>query len=414
MEVIIGTYEEFLLGYKLIINENASFVQSFADKSHAGPLKCLAVHGNFVATGATDDRIFLYDMRSRKQTNIILSHEGTINALAFTPDNSHLLSGGDDGRMIATRQNTWATEGNWKAHKGLAVNQISCHPSGKLALSLGADRVLCTWNLVKGRVAYRTNLKSRSTLGTQPDCLTWSPTGDYFTLCGFRAAEIWSIKSADALVSRKTKEKPICVCWVADELCLVGLESGKILWLEVTEEEGEEDEKQHFTEAHDTRVKVMALHKDTLITISSSGEMKAWQVNINKKNLKLMCTTNIGCRPTCLSILDLTQFGGAFVLKNNDTKEDKQQVNIVPKKTVKPPERGVVTIEYEEDAQDEPEQESSDDDTDSSEPSSSQVQEKSRKRKGNVDKKAQSQTKQNQSKQKGPPLSKKQKNNKNK
>lgn len=169
-----------------------------------------------------------------------MSHEGTINALAFTPDSSHLLSGGDDGRMIATRQKTWATEGNWKAHKGSAVNQISCHPSGKLALSLGADRVLCTWNLVKGRVAYKTNLKSRSTLGTQPDCLTWSPTGDYFTLCGFRAAEIWSIKSADVLLSRKTKEKPICVCWVADELCLVGLESGKILWLEVTEEEGDE------------------------------------------------------------------------------------------------------------------------------------------------------------------------------
>lgn len=141
--------------------------------------------------------------------------------------------------------------------------------------------------------------------------------------------------------------------------------------------------------------------------------MKAWQVNINKKNLKLLCTTNIGCRPTCLSILDLTQFGGAFVLKNNDSKEDKKQVNILPKKAVKPPERGVVTIEYEEDLQDVPEQESSDDDTDSSEPSSSQVQEKTRKRKGNVAEKAQPPTKQKQLKQKGP-LSKKQKNNKNK
>ncbi|XP_011177311.2 p21-activated protein kinase-interacting protein 1-like [Zeugodacus cucurbitae] len=413
MEVIVGTYEEFLLGYKLVTNESVSFVQSFADKSHAGPLKCLAVHGHYVATGATDDRIFLYDMRSRKQTNIILTHEGTVNALAFTPDSSHLLSGGDDGRMIATRQNTWATEGNWKAHKGAAVNQISCHPSGKLALSLGADRVLCTWNLVKGRVAYRTNLKSRSTLGTQPDCLTWSPTGDYFTLCGFRAAEIWSIKSADVLLSRKTKEKPICVCWVADEMCLVGLENGKILWLEVTEDEEEEEEKEHVTEAHSTRVKVMAFHKDTLITISSAGEMKAWQVDVNERTLQLLCTTNIGCRPTCLSILDLTQFGGAFVLKNNDVKEDKKQVHIVPKKTAKQPERGVVTIEYEEDEHDEQEQESSDADADSDEASSSQVQEKTRKRKGKAVKGEQTQTKKKQPKQKGP-LSKKAKNNKNK
>lgn len=75
MEVIVGTYEEFLLGYKLVRNESVNFVQSFADKSHAGPLKCLAVHGHFVATGATDDRIFLYDMRSRKQTNVSLKQK---------------------------------------------------------------------------------------------------------------------------------------------------------------------------------------------------------------------------------------------------------------------------------------------------------------------------------------------------
>lgn len=139
--------------------------------------------------------------------------------------------------------------------------------------------------------------------------------------------------------------------------------------------------------------------------------MKAWQVDINKKNLELLCTTNIGCRPTCLGILDLTQFGGAFVLKNNDSIEDKKQVNIVTKKTVKPLERGVVTIEYEEDPQDQQEQESKDNDTDSSKPSSSQVQEKTRKRRRKVVEKAQPQTKKKQLKQKGP-LSKKTKNNK--
>ncbi|XP_067641181.1 p21-activated protein kinase-interacting protein 1-like [Eurosta solidaginis] len=342
MEVIVGTYEEFLLGYKLNTSEPPNFAQSFADKSHAGPMKCVAVHQHFVATGATDDRIFLYDMRTRKQTNIILTHEGTVNTLAFTPDSSHLLSGGDDGRMIATRLNTWATEGNWKAHKGAAVNQISCHPSGKLALSLGADRVLCTWNLVKGRVAYRTNLKSHSNLCAQPDCLAWSPTGDYFSLCGPRAAEIWTIKTADVLRTKKTTEKPICVCWVADAICLVGLENGKILWLNAAENE----EKEYFTEAHNARVKVMAYLKKTLITISSSGEMKAWEVNVSKQELSIICKTNIGCRPTCLSILDLTQFGDNYALKS-DIKEDKSQVNFVSKKTTKQPERGVVSIEYE-------------------------------------------------------------------
>lgn len=168
----------------------------------------------------------------------MLSHEGTINSLAFTPDGTHLLSAGDDGRMIATRLKTWFTEATWKkAHNGSSVTHVSCHPSGKLALSLGSDLVLRTWNLVKGRVAYKTNLKSRNTLGAQPDCLAWSPKGDYFTISGQRVVEFWSIKTADVMRSQKTKSKPICLTWIADDVCLVGLEDGKILWLNAENEE---------------------------------------------------------------------------------------------------------------------------------------------------------------------------------
>lgn len=159
--------------------------------------------------------------------------------MAFTPDATHLISAADDGHMIATRLNTWFTEADWKkAHSGSAVTHVCCHPSGKLALSLGSDRILRTWNLVKGRVAYKTNLKPRTDLGLMPDCLSWSPTGDYFTLSGQRVVEFWSIKTADVLRSQKTKSKPVSLCWVADEQCLVGLEDGKILWINVhTEEE---------------------------------------------------------------------------------------------------------------------------------------------------------------------------------
>lgn len=38
------------------------------------------------------------------------------------------------------------------------VNCISIHPTGKLALSVSKDMTLRTWNLIKGRSAYVTNL----------------------------------------------------------------------------------------------------------------------------------------------------------------------------------------------------------------------------------------------------------------
>lgn len=149
-----------------------------------------------------------------------------------------MLSASEDGRMIATRLKTWFTEATWKkAHNGSAVTHVSCHPSGKLALSLGSDLVLRTWNLVKGRVAYKTNLKSRNTLGSIPDCLAWSPSGDYFTITGQRVVEFWSIKTADVVRSHKTKSKPICLVWIGDESCVLGLEDGKMLWLTTESEE---------------------------------------------------------------------------------------------------------------------------------------------------------------------------------
>lgn len=95
MEIIIGTYEEFLLGYKVDIkvmyciyvyvpqadnvlylffqdDNKTTITQSFADKSHSGSIRCLAVKDKWVATGATDDRIFIYDMSVRKQSQVKL------------------------------------------------------------------------------------------------------------------------------------------------------------------------------------------------------------------------------------------------------------------------------------------------------------------------------------------------------
>lgn len=79
-------------------------------------------------------------------------HNAMINHVRFTPDATHLFSASSDGSLAATRTGSWISEGLWKAPHGTkAVNHISIHPSGKLALTLGADLTLKTWNLVKGR-----------------------------------------------------------------------------------------------------------------------------------------------------------------------------------------------------------------------------------------------------------------------
>lgn len=84
-----------------------------------------------------------------------------VNHVRFTPDATHLFSVSSDGSVVATRTGSWISEGLWKApHGGKSVNHLSIHPSGKVALTLGADLTLKTWNLVKGRQVCIHNLIS--------------------------------------------------------------------------------------------------------------------------------------------------------------------------------------------------------------------------------------------------------------
>ncbi|KAH8332010.1 hypothetical protein KR067_009049 [Drosophila pandora] len=357
IEIIVGTYEEFLLGYQLVAPGDAAqdkrqLKQTFADKSHAGSIKSVAVQGPWVASGGSDDRIFIYDMRTRKQAQILLSHAGTVNTLVFSPDLTHLLSGSADGHMIATRVGSWTTEGDWrKAHAGQPVSHISCHPSSKLALSLGGDLVLNTWNLVKGRVAYKTNLKSKRTLGSSPECLSWSTNGDHFTLSGPLLLEVWDIKSANVVRRAKTPSKPICVGWLNEDDCLVGLENGSIAWLSLKDET---EAAPKVISAHEARVKDLAYLNGYLATVSSSGELKVWETNEEKRELEEIASTSIDCRPTSLGLLDLSQFGNARPQEQRIKVEAKPKGQAGSSEAAKPAApRGFVTIEYEQDEQQE-------------------------------------------------------------
>lgn len=83
---------------------------------------------------------------------LLTTHNGMVNHLRFTPDATHLFSTSSDGSLSATRTGSWISEQLWKSpHNGKAVTHVSIHPSGKLALTLGADLTLKTWNLIKGR-----------------------------------------------------------------------------------------------------------------------------------------------------------------------------------------------------------------------------------------------------------------------
>ncbi|KAK9300470.1 hypothetical protein QLX08_006820 [Tetragonisca angustula] len=296
-EIIVGTYEQYLLGYK-INNDNNEYKmeKSFATHSHTSSIRSVTCNKNFLASSGADDSVYLYDLNNRVEFGRLMHHNDTVNCIVFAPDASHLFSCSNDGTIAAIRCGNWQMEKHWqKPHKGLAVNTLAIHPSGKIALSTGADGTLRTWNLIKGRQAYATNLTSRLKLDAKNvHILKWSPNGDKYLLAVMQTIDVYSVKLAGIEREIKFDSKIVCVEFLNNDLIAVGLENGQIKFYDL--------EKSVYTieaVAHDNRVKCIAFKDKFLVTTSSSGEIKLWRYKKNK--LDMLQKVNCGLRITCLS-----------------------------------------------------------------------------------------------------------------
>ncbi|KAJ8970211.1 hypothetical protein NQ314_001358 [Rhamnusium bicolor] len=295
-EIIAGTYEEFLLGYNFNVKQS-EIVQSFAAHDHSSSIRSLCISGHYLATGAADDRIIIYDLKSRKEHCMLTHHDATVTCLQFTNNHSHILSGSSDGVLAIVRVGNWQVEKVWdKAHKGSAILDIAVHSSGKLALTLGSDCTLRTWNLVKGRQAYAINLNSKCKDAKSLDKIVWAKDDIRFVLSGGKYTEIWSIEMGGVLKVVKHEERVSSCIWFSDEEILVGYEDGQIALVQIN------DLTKSIQKAHDGRVKVLALYNNWVVSGSSTGEIKVWN-----KELKELTKQNSGCRITCLGIATLAK-----------------------------------------------------------------------------------------------------------
>lgn len=87
------------------------------------------------------------------------------------------------------------------------VISLSVHPTSKLALSVGADNVLRTWNLVKGRQAYAVNLSKKCTTGRTINIVKWSRNGNLYVVCIGPVAEVYSVQTAGVVYEVQASSK---------------------------------------------------------------------------------------------------------------------------------------------------------------------------------------------------------------
>ncbi|EIM90499.1 WD40 repeat-like protein [Stereum hirsutum FP-91666 SS1] len=194
-KIVAGTYEKLLYGLEGTISTPSSSSQEltfnlkpiFIFPAHVSCVKAVAASpegGKWLATGSADEIIKVWDLRRKREIGGLMHHTGSITHLSF-PSRSHLLSASEDGTLCIFRARDWAVLRSLKGHKG-PINSIAVHPSGKVGLSVGKDRTLRMWDLMRGRAGGSTRL------GFEGELVRWSVNGSLLVVQHQKIIDVYS------------------------------------------------------------------------------------------------------------------------------------------------------------------------------------------------------------------------------
>lgn len=301
MELVAGCYEQVLFGFSVRPEPKASGdhqkwtpVADFTHHAHTASLSAVAANSRFVVTGSKDETIHIYDMKKKIDHGALVHHNGTITCLKFH-GNRHLISGAEDGLICVWDAKKWECLKSIKAHKG-HVTFLSIHPSGKLALSVGTDKTLRTWNLVEGRSAFIKNIKQNAHI------VEWSPRGEKYVVVTLDKIDVYHLDTA-AVSGTITNEKRVSsVTFLSESVLAVAGDEEVVRFFDT-------DSLMCLCEfkAHENRVKDMFSFEipehHVIVTASSDGFIKMWKLAQDKKvPPSLLCEVNTNARLTCLGV----------------------------------------------------------------------------------------------------------------
>lgn len=301
MELVAGCYEQVLFGFSVHPEPKASGdrqkwapVADFTHHAHTASLSAVAANSRFVVTGSKDETIHIYDMKKKIDHGALVHHNGTITCLKFH-GNRHLISGAEDGLICVWDAKKWECLKSIKAHKG-HVTFLSIHPSGKLALSVGTDKTLRTWNLVEGRSAFIKNIKQNAHI------VEWSPRGEKYVVVILNKIDVYHLDTA-AVSGTITNEKRVSsVTFLSESVLAVAGDEEVVRFFDT-------DSLMCLCEfkAHENRVKDLFSFEipehHVIVTASSDGFIKMWRLAQDKKiPPSLLCEVNTNARLTCLGV----------------------------------------------------------------------------------------------------------------
>ncbi|KZV88192.1 WD40 repeat-like protein [Exidia glandulosa HHB12029] len=324
--IVAGSYEKILYGLRPDFTgdpHQPKLKPFFIFPAHTSCIKALAGSpgGKWLASGSADEIIKIWDLRRRKEVGGLVQHDGSITYLAF-PTRSHLVSASEDGTICLFHARDWAVLRILKGHKG-RVNCVAIHPTSKAALSVGKDRTIRMWDLMRGKGSASTKL------GKEGEVIRWSRSGQLFAVTSHSTLDIFktdmSIVSSFTHTSRLHDVRFAPRPDGAGELMLVAAEDKCVLVYALGDAESNHASSSPLLVAkligHANRVKSLDVHVEEasprrvfVVTVSSDGFVRLFDLSDAPSTLaegaepaSIECISSYdtkGTRLTCVAFAD--------------------------------------------------------------------------------------------------------------
>ncbi|KAL4182919.1 hypothetical protein AMTRI_Chr11g152620 [Amborella trichopoda] len=318
MNLVAGTYEQVVWGFKLRLhNENeteqAFLSPIFSHHAHLSPIKALSVSGPIAASSGSDETVRVFDINQRAEIGALIHDNGAASCLAFygfTPKNSsvnfpvHLITGSEQGSISIFDVEALVHLKSIRAHKK-GVNDLTIHPTGRVGLSIGRDLQLCMTNLIKGRRSFGCKLQKEASL------IRYGLDGKTFFVVTERVISSHDSEDARLLLSMENSKRVNCIAPAENGLLFTGGEDCSVrAWDPMTGKVAFS-----FENAHSTRLKGLVVFGERydqgddapyiIASASSDGFIKVWDLRMATERPTPLEEASIKCRLTC--------FGGSCI-----------------------------------------------------------------------------------------------------
>jgi serine/threonine protein kinase len=106
--------------------------------------------GSQALSGGEDNTLRLWDLATGKEVRRFEGHTSVVNCVAFSPDGSQVLSGSDDRSVRLWDVKTGRERQRFTGHTSV-VNSVAFCPDGQRIVSAGGDRTARLWDAATGK-----------------------------------------------------------------------------------------------------------------------------------------------------------------------------------------------------------------------------------------------------------------------